>query len=77
MFKRSRVCSALDHGCGTSNRSKLYTSFDLALNFAVYSPRMPPHRLARNSQRERESERKKRERESLFLFIDSPKLESD
>lgn len=76
MFKRSRVCSALDHGCGTSNRSKLYTSFDLALNCAVYSHRMPPHRLARNSQRERERE-KKTERESLFLFIDSPKLESD
>lgn len=60
MFKRSRVCSSLDHGCGTSNRSKLYTSFDLALNYAVYSLWTPRHRLTRNSRRE--SKRKKRER---------------
>lgn len=69
MFKRSRVCSALDHGCGTSNRSKLYTSFDLALNCAVYSHRMPPHRLARNSQREREREEKTERERACFCLL--------
>lgn len=69
MFKRSRVCSALDHGCGTSNRSKLYTSFDLALNCAVYSHRMPPHRLARNSQREREREKKTERERACFCLL--------